>query len=79
MKLPAHLQALVDQGLLSVPLARGAAWSTQADDGRARWGEDGDRAFSDGTPLPVPPTWDEVEWCDDGGSCEHPECMELEP
>lgn len=77
--LPPHLQRLVDLGLLTVTRARGAAWTTPPDDGRARWGEDGDRAWSDGTPLPQPPDWADVEWCDEGHSCEHPACMELEP
>lgn len=60
------------------PLQRQALeWMHRPDDGRARWGEDGDRAFSDGTPLPDPPDWADVEWCDDGHSCEHPACLEL--
>ena len=27
-------------------------------------------------PVVDPPRWHEVEWCDDGGSCEHPSCLE---
>lgn len=28
-------------------------------------------------PLPEPPEWGDVEWCDEGASCEHPRCLEL--
>jgi hypothetical protein len=35
-----------------------------------------DRHATDGAPPPIlPPTWEEQEWCD-GGTCEHPECLE---
>jgi len=35
-----------------------------------------DEHATDGAPpATVPPSWPEVEWCDDGGSCEHDSCM----
>jgi hypothetical protein len=28
-------------------------------------------------PDPWPPRWEQVEWCDEGFSCEHPACLDL--
>lgn len=35
-----------------------------------------EHAIDGAPPVVEPPAWPEVEWCDDGASCEHPACLD---